>query len=202
MIKKIVVTRVSHPGLGRSAARNVEGFKTKADCVAFFDDDGVLEVGWASALQKKFDEGYSVVAGREVRLGKTVPRVPVFIGGQDISYPACCLAFKTEVFRRLGGFDERFDYAEDMDLLFRAVQAGETVGEAKDCIFYHFPRSSWWGFCKQSFWYGYGRALLEKKHGSVLKRTVFPKLSFLMGLRLFFGCLGYIYGKSRKSVGF
>ena len=197
MIKKIIVTKETHPGVGRSEARNIEAFKTTADCVVFMDDDGYPESSWRTYFEEKFKEGYSIVAGREIRMGKTLPRVPIYIKGQDISYPACFLGFKTDVFRFLGGFDETFDYAEDIDLLYRGVQAGFKIGYAKKAIFFHLCRATTKAFLSQSFWYGYGRAQLEKKHGPLLKKTVMPKLSFWMTIRLFFGALGYIYGKSR-----
>lgn len=49
-----------------------------------------------------------------------------------------CFCVRTELFERLGGFDEAyFMFAEDMDLCFRARDRGAHVGTAPDAIVTH-----------------------------------------------------------------
>ncbi|MBU2543698.1 glycosyltransferase family 2 protein [Patescibacteria group bacterium] len=65
---------------------------------------------------------------------------------------AACLLIKTDVFKSLGGFDERFfAYLEDVDLFIRLKKAGHKFGIAQDItvIHNHMTTSSKMGNFKQ-----------------------------------------------------
>ncbi len=78
----------------------------------------------------------------------------------------CCMLFQSRVFRKLGGFDERFFlYMEDADLFLRAKHFGKTVQNPAFRVYHEFRRGSassakllWWHI--RSAWLFFG------KHGT------------------------------------
>lgn len=55
----------------------------------------------------------------------------------------CFFIFKTEVFEKLGGFDERFFmYMEDLDIFIRAKKYGKTVINTNYRIYHEFRKGS------------------------------------------------------------
>lgn len=63
---------------------------------------------------------------------------------QDIPFAhGCFLVFKTEVFKKLNGFDERFFmYMEDIDIFIRAKKYGKTVINTNFNIYHEFRKGS------------------------------------------------------------
>lgn len=55
----------------------------------------------------------------------------------------CFMVFKTEVFKKLDGFDERFFmYMEDIDIFIRAKNFGRTVINTNYNIYHHYKKES------------------------------------------------------------
>lgn len=63
---------------------------------------------------------------------------------QEIPFAhGCFLVFKTEVFSKINGFDERFFmYMEDIDIFIRAKQYGKTAINTNYSIFHEFRKGS------------------------------------------------------------
>jgi len=152
----------------RGAGRNYGVEKSDGSHIAFTDGDCIASPFWirnlraASAIEE-------IVAGKTVQIGyrpfEDLERVELFYHGFDITFPSCNLAYPRERFRSLGGFDEWFLTAEDIDLNLRAVDAGAKMGYRADAIVYHRTRASWFDFLRQAFWNGAGRKQLTLKHG-------------------------------------
>jgi len=180
-------------GSSRGGGKNIGIKRATGDVIAFLDDDTEITEHWIDELKesmKKFD----IVAGYSPNpLGKDLPRVPCFVKGQDISYPSCNLAYKKEVLDKIGVYDENLITAEEMDLNYRAVMEGYTIGYNPRMIAKHYHRSSFKGFLKQAFWNGYGRKQLNNKHPE-LRGTHQHGLSPILLIRLFFAFLGYNLG--------
>jgi GT2 family glycosyltransferase len=77
--------------------------------------------------------------------------------------PTMNMAFKKEIIKKVGFFDEKFNYGSDVDFTWRATDLGYKIRYNKDAIIYHD-----WGNLQQeikrSFSYGEGRTRLYKKH--------------------------------------
>jgi len=73
------------------------------------------------------------------------------------------MAFKKEIIKKVGFFDEKFYYGEDTDFTWRATDLGYKIRYNKNAIIYHD-----WGNLRQdikrSLWYGRARVRLYKKH--------------------------------------
>lgn len=191
-----------HEG-SRGEGRNFGVSKAKGDIIAFTDGGCRADKNWLKELKKKMEEGFDVVAGKTIDVGPfkdIIERVKIEYKGYDITYPSCNLAYKKDLFEKIGGFDPSFITAEDIDLNLRAVDAGAKIGYSENAIIYRETAKNMLSLIKQAFWYGYGRKQLAIKHGR-LWQSYSPKQMFsthlsLRGvIRLFFGLLGYLVCK-------
>ncbi len=198
-------------GGSRGVGRNYGVEKASGNFIAFTDGDDIANPFWLSQIRKSFKEGADVVAGNTIYIGygpwENLERVELFYKGWDVTYPSCNLAYKKELFQRIGGFDPWFVTAEDIDLNMRAVDAGAKFIYNSNAIIYHRTRDSFYSFAKQAFWNGYGRKQLTLKHGKMWnkykpQRMFNPsQLNFYGILRLSFAMMGYLacklYGEKR-----
>ncbi len=161
-----------HKGGTRGAGRNYGVKKANGDLIAFIDGDEIVNPFWAEEMRKSAKE-YDVVAGKTIQIGyhafEELERVELFHKGYDITYPSCNLLYHRDIFEKIDGFDTWFQTAEDIDLNYRAVEAGARIGYNENAIVYHRTRGSFYGFFKQAFWNGFGRKQLTWKHGSLWK---------------------------------
>ena len=179
---------------GPAAARNTGLAAVTTTWVAFVDSD--VEVGddWlAWLLAHGVDERVALVAPRVVTPaaapGATAwrryeaARSPLDLGprpgpvrpGTRVSYvPAAALVCRTDAIRSIGGFDEAMAVGEDVDMVWRLVEAGwrcRYVGD--DAWVSHPPRRDVHAALRQRFEYGTSAASLDLRHpGSVAPLTV------------------------------
>jgi succinoglycan biosynthesis protein ExoA len=78
------------------------------------------------------------------------------------------VAYRREVFHRVGLFDERFDACEDVEFNHRVFEAKLTCYFTPAVKIVYHPRTSLGGLFKQLARYGCGRARLAKKHAASL----------------------------------
>ena len=198
------VKLLEHPGT-RGEGRNHGVEKATGDIVAFIDADAIAHALWVEEMMKAM-ENADVIAGREVRLGyhgfTTLKRVGMLHKGVDITYPSVNLAYKKTTFEAIEGFDPWFKEAEEVDLNYRAVDAGYRLIYWDKAIVYHNARSTFTGFFKQSFWYGFGRKELSLRHGDLWSSyspmemvKVRKEESLWKIIRLGFSFMGYLFCK-------
>jgi len=185
----------------RGEGRNSGAYKATGDIIAFIDADCIANAFWIQELIEGLKDA-DVVAGESVRLGyqafSNLARVGIIHKDTDVTYPSCNLAYSTKVFKNIKGFDPSFKEAEEVDLNFRAVDAGFKLVYRPEAIVYHRVRESIRGFIKQSFWYGFGRKELTQKHGSLWSKYDPIEMVKITGqesiwklIRLFISAFGY-----------
>jgi len=184
----------------RGAGRNFGIKKSKGEAVAFVDGDAIANPFWLKELREGLQRD-DIVAGRTIQIGyrpfEELERVELFVHGTDVTYPSSNLAYRKSVLDEIGGFDEWFVTAEDIDLNIRAVRAGHTIGFRADAIVYHRTRDSMFDFLRQALWNGAGRKQLTLKHGVLWSRyrpgrMLRQKTTFWSLLRLSAALLGYV----------
>ena len=120
-------------GCGPAAARNVGWRASRAQWVAFLDDDVVPDPDWPERLAEDLSALDDDVAGSQGRL-----RVPLPTGRrptdwernvqhlEDAAWATADMAYRRTALAAVGGFDERFRraYREDADLALRVQRAG------------------------------------------------------------------------------
>ena len=163
------VQRYGSRGIGRNAGVELARY----EFVAFTDGDCIADRGWLRELRGGLARS-DVVAGTTTVVGNptygNLGRVELYAADTDVTYPSCNLAYRTRLFRALGGFDPRFITAEDIDLNLRAVRRGAPIRFVPEAVVYHQARASILSFLIQAFWNGYGRKQLTEKHGSLWSR--------------------------------
>ncbi len=193
----------------RGEGRNYGGLKATGDIIAFIDADCIANSFWIQELIEGMKEA-DVVAGQSIRLGyhafSELQRVGIIHNGVDVTYPSCNLAYSKKVFNKIDGFDPNFKEAEEVDLNFRAVDAGYKLIYRPEAVVYHRVRESIKGFVKQSFWYGFGRKELTLKHGSLWSKynviemvKITANESIWKLIRLFISSFGYFTCKFFSS---
>jgi mycofactocin glycosyltransferase len=179
---------------GPAAARNTGLSAVTTPFVAFLDSDVVPRNGWLQTLLVHFaDPAVGLVAPRIVALddpgakgtaarwltayekarssldlGPTpalvVPRGPV-------SYvPSACLVGRVAAIR--SGFDEALTVAEDVDLVWRCVEAGWRVRYEPASEVAHEHRVNTGQWLRRKAFYGTGAALLAERHPGALAPAV------------------------------
>ncbi len=142
---------------GLSASRNAGLAAASSPVVAMTDDDCIPDQEWVAALARALlSTGASAVSGRVLPYGPEAPgayavssrlsteracfagKAPPWLAGSGGNF-----AVRTEVWAKLGGFDERLgagsrgQAAEDMDFIYRMLAAGETILYEPRAVIYH-----------------------------------------------------------------
>jgi mycofactocin system glycosyltransferase len=173
--------------LGPGAARNAGAARAMTDLIAFVDADCVVTPGWLGPLRWQLRAGdVAIVAPRVVAaparsagtgaalIGRYERfRSPLDLGdepgpvgpGRRIGYlPSAAMLVRADDLARLGGFDESLRVGEDVDLVWRATEAGLRVRYEPAAVVRHDVRGDLGSWLRQRVSYGSSAAGLEARH--------------------------------------
>jgi len=190
----------NYPGT-RAESMNYGIKQATGEAVAFIGGDDVADKNWIREIRKGMKDSdilVGLLVSQDKEKIKNLANVKLFHKGENISYPGTNTVYKKEILDELGGFDSWFSSAEDLEINYRAVDAGYKIKHYQNAKVYYRPKNSPVAFIRQSFWYGYGRKLLDLKHERILEKHSVADLiknqtSFFGLIRLFLGFLGYFY---------
>ena len=179
----VSMTVLDCPRPGVNRARNAGARVARGKVLAFCDGDDEAASGWLTAIVAATHSA-DLVGGRldETSLNSTHRRalrphfvqgqLPVALGHLDFA-PGANLAIGKTSLALLGGFDEAFTLGhDDVDLSFRAHQAGLRLGWAGDAVVAYRHREGGWRLFCQFVRYGRAEPLLYRHHRSCgLPRT-------------------------------
>jgi GT2 family glycosyltransferase len=187
----------SRPGL--APARNAGLAAASGEIVAFTDDDVVVDSAWIAAIRAAFDAQPDVAcvtglilpfeletsaqllveqfasfgkgfAARVYSLDDPPVDQPMFPYTAGYFGSGANMAFRTDVIRRMGGFDPvlgtgtRARGGEDLDICIRLLHAGHTLAYDPRSIVWHRHPDSADGLRRRAFDYGVGLgAMLSKQ---------------------------------------
>jgi mycofactocin glycosyltransferase len=166
---------------GPAAARNAGLAEVTTPLVAFVDTDVDLADGWLEALLPHFEDPQLALVAPRVRstAGSTRlahyerSRSPLDLGdqpgriaaGSRVSYvPAAALVARTETLRDVTGFDETLRTGEDVDMVWRLIDAGHRCRYEPASVVQHRPRATVGAWVRQRMAYGRSAAALDRRH--------------------------------------
>jgi glycosyltransferase involved in cell wall biosynthesis len=196
------ISLYNHPGT-RGESTNFGLMKAKGDAIATIGGDCIANPFWLKELRKTLRD-FDIAAGKTINIGyhafEQLERVELYHRGMDVSFPSGNMAWKKPVMDDVVGFDPWFVTAEDIDLNYRAISKGYTLGYNEEAIVYHRMKEGFRKFFKQAFWNGWGRKQLTMKHGKLWssykpQRLLETSKSFWALSRLLFALLGYLVCK-------
>lgn len=175
---------------GPAAARNTGrrriatpsgGETPSSDVIVFLDADVVPGPGAVRTMLAHFADERLVAVAPRVRAAPDTstiaryeaadspldmgPEPAVVFPGTRLSYvPSAALAVRLDAIEAAGGFDEALRYGEDVDLVWRLVDAGGLVRYDPVAVVEHRCRGSLRAFARQRFSYGSSAAELAERH--------------------------------------
>jgi hypothetical protein len=148
---------------GPAAARNTGVAHVRTPFVAFLDADTVAPPDWIERLGGHFDDPRVAAVAPRVS-GKLLDMGP----GRNVPYvPSAALIVRTE----LAHFDEALRYGEDVDLVWRLLDAGWRVRYEPDVVVAHDERHR----VRRRFRYGTSAAPLRARHPDRMRHVRWPR---------------------------
>lgn len=147
--------------------------RSNADCIG---RPQPLDISRATPLQR------AIARGRACWLGHH-PDSSIYSSGEGFVAPqSVAVAYRREVFDRVGLFDEAFDACEDVEFNHRVDRAGLRCFFTPAVAVRYQPRANLAGLFRQMMRYGRGRVRLWRKHPETFTWTGFVPAFFLLGL--------------------
>jgi succinoglycan biosynthesis protein ExoA len=165
----------------RALLRNVsKAFRSSgADCLG---RPQPLDISAATPMQQ------AIALARSSRLGHHPDSLIYCDREQFAPAHSVAVAYRREVFEKVGYFDESFDACEDVELNHRIDEAGLKCFFSPSIRVQYHPRSNLSGLFKQLARYGRGRGRLLRKHPETFSPGSFAPALFWLGV--LFGWIG------------
>lgn len=161
----------------------VESFDhSQADCVG---RPQPLTVTDGTTLQ------WAIAAARSAKIGHHPKSFIYSAKEQFVPAHSVAVAYRREVFEKVGYFDERFDACEDVEFNHRIDHAGLSCFFTPKVSVTYRPRGSLKALYKQMVRYGRGRARLLLKHPRTLSLLGFAPAIFLATIVV--GMVSYLW---------
>lgn len=192
---------------GISYAKNVAIKKSYGEIIVSTDDDCLFEKGWLKKLIKPFKNPKIGAVGGPDRaiknenvLAKSIDfAFSSFIGSGGIHGrflkvklgnfypPGCNMAFRREVVKKIGYFDETLAPGEDTDYNHRIEKAGYKLSYVPKAFVWHRPRNSLARFIPYIFKRGKARVEIIRRHPQYAELIYYlPACTVILGIVLLF----------------
>lgn len=189
---------VSFPTGDSSEKKNAGMRASRAELVAFLDDDVVVAPDWPEKVMASFDrQDVGLISGpglvpEDVSLMTRLAGVALssaaagyvserYLKGQSglrqIGWSriiGCNMVYRKKVIEEIGAFDPSFWPGEEMLAAFRTEKLGHTLLFNSEACVYHYPRQSLTRFWKQIWGYGATRIRLVRAGTEFEPTTVVP----------------------------
>lgn len=199
-----------------SCGRNVGIRHARGKIIAFVEGHAFVEPGFLATIERGFARDEVQCLGRWVEqqidgdtsiqqatgllrkslLGRN-PHSLRFTSGELASADPLTIAtvYRRQVFDKVGLFDETLATNEDVELNWRVREAGLRALRPPGLRYHLHPRATVRGFLKQMYRYGYGKALLVRKHARAFR----PAYAAPTGV-LAFALVGAVWSLARVCL--
>ncbi len=155
---------------GAGHARNAGAAAARGSKLAFCDADDLVGPGWLAAIVTGLSAA-DVVAGISASdrgseseiSARRPPRMAPFIG-----VPGANFGVRRDVYSALGGMDEMFLRAQDLEFGVRAQRAGYRVQLVRAATIRRARRPTLRGVARQQYEYGYWERAVAVRHAAAL----------------------------------
>lgn len=185
---------VSTERKGPAHVMNAGASAATGDAFAFLNDDDVVAAGYLAAMRAGLERHHAVAArvdwnalnpdwtltarGRHQERGV----VSWWLGGPELAFSAGgTLGTRREAHEAVGGFDEDFAAAEDVDYCWRLHRAGFPLQHLPDAVVCLRNRDTLRGIYRQARSWGEADVQLYRKHAAHLPRIERPMARGLAG---------------------
>ncbi|MCB9707199.1 MAG: glycosyltransferase [Myxococcales bacterium] len=162
-------------GQGPAAARNLGWRAARTPLIWFVDADCVIEAGALRILKHQLREGDVGAVGGSYGNMREDSMIASLIHEEiverhlrmpnEVNFLATFnVVFRKDVLEQVGGFDEHFLKAQDVELAYRVKEAGWRLGFDARSRVKHFHLSSFWKYLEVQRKQGYWRMWLYLKH--------------------------------------
>jgi O-antigen biosynthesis protein len=169
---------IRQPNKGLSVARNVGLHAALGDIIAYTDSDCVVDQHWLSFMVRAMlDQGLDACGGPNyaphedgwvegcVAASPGAPSHVLIDDDRAEHLPGCNMVYCKAVLADIGGFDPQFTAAgDDVDICWRLVSAGYTLGYCPSAFVWHFRRNTVRAYYGQQRGYGKAEAMLYFKY--------------------------------------
>jgi GT2 family glycosyltransferase len=169
---------IRQPNKGLSAARNVGMRAARGELIAYTDSDCVVDPHWLTLMIRAMnDQGFDSCGGPNYAPHEegwveaccaASPGAPchVLVGDDRAEHLAGCnMIYRKSALAAIGGFDPQFTAAgDDVDICWRMLAAGFTLGFCPAAFVWHFRRNTVNAYYGQQRGYGKAEAMLFLKY--------------------------------------
>lgn len=199
--KNLSISYFRNRHAGPASTRNYGVKVSSGKILCFLDDDSLPEKEWIREITYPFHESPSVglVSGRILSYDR-VSEFPLLLERtvySGKSWATCNIAYRRDVFEKLGGFDESFTEPswEDNELGLRALWAGYSHIHNERAVVYHPHERNLEEYKKKCLLNGRGAAVFGRKY--LRKKPLWGiGTPLIMSRRLIYGLLPSVWMKT------
>lgn len=169
---------IRQPNKGLSEARNVGMHAAAGEIVAYADSDCVVDPDWLTLMiRATIEGGFDGCGGPNyaphedgwveacVAASPGAPCHVLLDDDRAEHLAGCNMAYRKAALLQIGGFDPRFTAAgDDVDICWRMMGAGFTLGYCPSAFVWHFRRNTVKAYYGQQRGYGKAEAMLYAKY--------------------------------------
>jgi GT2 family glycosyltransferase len=207
VVKTFSVRYLHQPNKGPATARNHGAREARGEIILFTDSDCVPSANWIAEMTKPFDDPDVIAVKGAYKTNQRSltarfaqvefeERFELLKRAASIdmvdTYSA---AYRSDVFRQAGGFDESFPVAnnEDTELSYKLSRMGRKMVFNPDAVVYHLNHpDSLRSYARLKFWRGYWRMVVYRRYPDKMMKDSYTPQTLKLQILFLFLAVGWL----------